>query len=195
MALKARTRKLYSPEEYLASEEKAERRSEFDGGVVTAMAGGSLKHASVISNLVRVIGNRLGNGCGAYASDLRVHVENFRKFYYPDVLVICGPAVFYENRNDTVTNPVLIIEVLSAKTEAKDRGEKMLAYRSLGSLREYVLISQTNPIVEQYTKSADGSWIHKATIGVKSIVKFESVEVELSLEDIYQRIEFSANNL
>ncbi len=195
MALKARTRKIYSPEEYLALDDKAEHRSEFDAGIVTAMAGSSVNHARIVVNIDRAVAGKLPKKCESLTTDVRVHVENYRKFYYPDVLVICGAAEFYESRNDTITNPILIIEVLSAKTEAKDRGEKMLAYRSLDSLREYVLISQASPIVEQYTKNADGSWIHKATIGFKSIVKFESVEVELSLKDIYQRIDFSENNL
>ena len=82
----------------------------------------------------------------------------------------------------------MIIEVLSDSTEAKDRGEKLLAYRSLESLKEYVLVSQDKPIIEQYIKKADGSWVHKATIGLKSIVKFESIEIELTLEEIYQRV-------
>jgi Uma2 family endonuclease len=118
------------------------------------------------------------------------------KTYSPEeVFVVCGKPPFYEKRNGTVTNPILIVEVLSKKTEARDRGEKMLSYRGLESLREYVLVSQTHPIVEQYTKSPDGNWIRKAPIGLKSTVKFESVKVELCLEEIYRRIEFSSNNL
>jgi Uma2 family endonuclease len=89
----------------------------------------------------------------------------------------------------------LIVEVLSDSTEAKDRGEKMLGYRTLKSLQEYVPVSQNRPIVEQYTRTADENWIHKATIGLKSLVRFESVEVELSLEEIYQRVEFEEENL
>jgi Uma2 family endonuclease len=84
----------------------------------------------------------------------------------------------------------LIVEVLSDSTEARDRGEKLLAYRTLESLREYVLVSQAKAIVEQYTKDVQENWIHKATIGVKSKVRLESIEVELSLEEIYQRIDF-----
>ena len=131
----------------------------------------------------------------SFMTDVRVRIENIGKFYYPDVFVICGEPVFFQKRNDTVTNPVLIVEVLSDSTEAKDRGAKMLAYRSLDSLREYVLVSQDRPIVEQYTKTADGNWIHKATIGLKSAVRFESVEIELNLEEIYQRVEFEKENL
>lgn len=104
--------------------------------------------------------------------------------------MICGEWAFYQKRKDAVTNPILIVEVLSDSTEAKDRGEKMLAYRTLESLREYVLISQNNATVEQYIRNADGSWIHKATIGLESAVQFESIGIELKLENIYQRVEF-----
>lgn len=182
-------RKKYTPEEYLALEEKAEYRSEFDDGIITAMAGGTLNHAQITNNLGRHIGNKILDKCAVLTTDVKVRVEDYRKFYYPDVLVICGEPIFYQKRKDTVINPILIVEVLSDSTEAKDRGEKMLAYRTLESLREYVLVSQEKAIVEQYSKSADGNWIHKATIGLKSGVKFESISVELTLGEIYQRVE------
>lgn len=188
-------KKRYTPEEYLALEEKAEYRSEYDNGEIIAMAGGSFNHAQIIANLGRNIGNKISGDCSVLTTEIKVRVENYRKFYYPDVLIICGRPAFYEKRDDTVTNPVVIIEVLSDSTEAIDRGTKMLAYRNLESLREYVLISQNKPIVEQFIKDAEGVWIHKATIGLKSVVKFESVGVEMNLEEIYRRIEFTEENL
>lgn len=188
MAIRAKKEKYYTPERYLALEEKAEFRSEYDEGVITAMAGGTINHARITNNIDRSISNKLRNSCESMTTDVKVQVEGFGKFYYPDVLVICGEPVFYEKRKDTITNPILVVEVLSDKTEAKDRGEKMLAYRALESLHEYVLVSQDKAIVEQYIKNADGNWIHKATIGLKSKVKFESIEVELDLEEIYQRV-------
>lgn len=191
MALKAKSEKRYSVAEYLAFEDRSERRHEFDTGIVTAMAGGSDSHAAVISILIRVIGNRIGGDCRVFGSDLRVHVEESARFFYPDVLVVCGKPQLFEKRNDTVTNPVLVVEVLSKKTEARDRGEKMLSYRGLESLREYVLISQENPIVEQFIRKADGAWEHRATIGIRSSVHFESIGVGMELAEIYSRIEFS----
>ena len=187
--------KKYTPEEYLALEEKAEFRSEYNDGEIIAMAGSSLNHARIIRNIDRSFGIKLSQNCESITSEIKIRVENYRKFYYPDISIFCGKPVFYEKRNDTITNPTLIIEVLSDSTEAKDRGEKMLAYRTLDSLQEYVLVSQSKPIVEQYIKNADGNWIHKATIGSKSSVKLESVEVELNLEEIYQQVEFEEENL
>lgn len=188
-------KKKYSVEEYLALEEKADYRSEYDNGEIVAMAGGSLNHARITKNISRLFDEKLNQSCESFTADVKIQVENYRKFYYPDVLIICGKPEFYEKRNDTLTNPVLIVEVLSDSTEAKDRGEKLLPYRTLDSLQEYILVSQIRPIIEQYTKNADGNWIHKATIGLKSAVRFESVEVELSLEEIYQRVEFEEENL
>ena len=182
-------KKKYTSEEYLALEEKAEHRSEYDDGIIVAMAGSSLNHAQITTNISRNIGNKISEKCTALTTGVKVRVENYRKFYYPDVLVICGEPTFYQKRNDTIVNPIVIIEVLSDSTEAKDRGEKMLAYRTLESLREYVLVSQNKAIVEQYTMNKEGNWIHKATIGLKSIVRFESIEVEMTLEEIYRKVE------
>ncbi len=188
MTLKAKKQKRYTPKEYLALEEKAEFRSEYEDGEIVAMAGGTFDHARIITNIDRLFGNKLKQTCESLTTDVKVWVESYRKFYYPDVLVFCGAPIFYEKRNDTIINPILLVEVLSESTEAKDRGEKMLAYRSLESLEEYVLVSQDKAIVEQYTKTEEGNWLHKATIGLNSLVKFVSIGVELELEEIYQRV-------
>ncbi len=179
----------YTPEEYLALEEKAEYRSEYENGEIIAMAGGSLDHAQIISNINRFVGNKLAANCRSLTTDVKVRVENYRKFYYPDVLVICGEPKFYKKRKDTIINPVVIVEVLSDSTEAKDRGEKFAAYQTLDTLQEYILISQDKTKVEQFRRVDDGSWNYQATIGLKSQVKFASIEVELLLDEIYQRVE------
>lgn len=190
-----RKKKKYTPEKYLALEKAAEYKSEYENGEIVQMAGGTLDHNQITSNVSRFLGNKLPENCRAISSEMKIRVDALNKFYYPDVIAFCGEPQFYQKRKDTIVNPILIVEVLSDSTEAKDRGEKMLAYRTLESLQEYILISQDKPIVEQYTKNAEGNWIHKATIGLKSIVKLESVNVELNLEEIYQRIEFEGENL
>jgi Uma2 family endonuclease len=181
----------YSPEEYLVLEDNAEYRSEYENGEIVAMAGGSIDHAQITSNINRFIGNKITEKCRSLTNDVKVRVESYRKFYYPDVLVICGQPEFYQQRNDTITNPVLIVEVLSDSTEAKDRGEKFAAYQSLESLQEYILVSQNSAKIEQFTRQNDGSWKYQATIGLKSKVKFPSIEVELMLEEVYQRVELN----
>lgn len=122
-------------------------------------------------------------------------VEAIGKFYYPDVLALCGEPSFHQKRNDTIINPILIVEVLSDSTEAKDRGEKFFAYQSLESLQEYVLISQHRAVAEQFIKQSDGSWKYLATIGLESSVKLESINIDLSLQEIYQKITFGQESL
>ncbi|MGI8467264.1 MAG: Uma2 family endonuclease [Pyrinomonadaceae bacterium] len=195
MALQAKKRKLYTPAEYLALEEKAEFRSEYVNGEIITMAGGSLDHVQITSNVSRFTGNKISAECRSLPTDIKVYVKALNKFYYPDVTVLCGEPKFYQKRNDTIVNPVLIVEVLSGSTEAKDRGEKFFAYQTLESFREYILVSQDKEVVEQFIKQSDGSWKYLAIIGAKSKVKFESIGIELSLEEIYQRVEFSKENL
>lgn len=188
MSALTKKKKEYTPEEYLALEEKAEFRNEYENGEIVAMAGGSLNHARIISDIDGSFRNKLKKGWESVTTDVKVRVENYRKFYYPDVLVISGEPKFYQKRNDTIINPILIVEVLSDSTEAKDRGEKFAAYQTLEILQEYILVSQDKAKVEQFTRQTDGSWKYQATIGLKSKVCFPSIEVELTLDEIYQRV-------
>ena len=121
--------------------------------------------------------------------------EKRNKFFYPDITVICDKPNFYKNRRDTIDNPVMIIEVLSKSTASFDRAEKFLSYQTLVTLEEYVLISQEKAAVEQYIKREDGNWIFQATIGLESSVKFTSIKTVLSLQEIYDLVEFEEENL
>ncbi len=187
--------KKYTPEEYLALEDKAEFRSEYENGEIVAMAGGSLNHLRIVSNVSRVVGNKVSGDCESLPNEMKIRVETIGKFYYPDVTILCGEPNFYQERTDTITNPILIVEVLSGSTEAKDRGEKFFAYQTLKSLQEYVLISQNRAAVEQFIKQSDGSWKYLATIGLENLVKLESIGVELALQEIYRKVNFSQENL
>jgi Uma2 family endonuclease len=196
MSLKARKEKFYTPEEYLALEEKAEYRSEYNNGVIVAMAGGSLNHQQIIANFTEFLGAKIRrNGCRVLPTEMKVQVEAVNKFYYPDVTVICEKPEFFNERDDTITNPKLLIEVLSNSTEAKDRGEKFFAYQTLESFQEYVLVSQDKHLVETFTEQTDGSWRYLATIGLESKVYLESVKAEISMQEIYDLVEFERENL
>lgn len=177
----------------MALEEKAEFRSEYDDGEIIAMAGGSLNHIQITFNTAKIIDRNVRGKCRTFPSEMKVYVEAINKFYYPDVTVVCEKPTFYKERKDTIINAKLLIEVLSNSTEAKDRGEKFFAYQTLESLHEYVLISQDKCLVETFTKQTDGSWRYLATIGLGSKVYFESVDAELSLEEIYDLVEFEGN--
>lgn len=184
----------YTPEEYLALEEKAEFRSEYDDGEIVAMAGGSLNHIQITANLTVFLDSKIRQkGCRVLPTDVKIRVESISKFYYPDVTIVCEKPAFYRARTDTIVNPKLLIEVLSDSTEARDRGEKFFAYQTLESLQEYVLVSQDKYLIETFTKQTDGSWRYLATIGLSNKVYFESVDVELELEKIYDLVEFEEN--
>lgn len=184
-------KKKFTPEEYPALEEKAEFRSEYERGEIVAMAGASLDHQQIIANLTEFLGSKIrGKRRRALPSEMKIYVEANQKFYYPDATIICEKPKFYKSRNDTIVNPKLFVEVLSKKTEAKDRGEKFFAYQTLASVEEYVLVSQDRHLVEQFIKQTDGSWKYPATIGNAGKIYFETLQTELSLRDIYDLVEF-----
>jgi len=192
MAQKAWSQELYLPEEYLSREELAESRSEYDDGVITAMAGSTVDHQQITHNSAVSLDSKIRrNGCRVFPTEMKVRVESVNKFYYPDITVICEQPAFYQERRDTITNPKLLIEVLSDGTEARDRGEKFFAYQTLESLQEYVLISQDKHLVETFTKQSDGSWKYLATIGLESKIQLQSVDVELFMREIYALVELT----
>ncbi len=190
--------KKYTPEEYLALEDKAEYKSEYwDGyiiplhGVPPTLAGADINHIQIVTNLIETLSPKLKKKqCRTFSNDLKVWISSREKFLYPDVAVVCGKLDFYKLRRDVVTNPKLIIEVLSDSTAAFDRSEKLWMYQNLESLDEYVLISQEKAVVEQYLRREDGNWIYRATIGIESSVNFESVDLKIKLKDIYELVDF-----
>src|SRR6266446_9871640 len=138
-----------SEAEYLQLERKAETRSEYFSGEVFAMAGGTRSHSLIQTNLLRELSSRLkATDCVAYNTDLRVKVEATGLLTYPDVSVVCGEQRFLDEEEDVLLNPALVVEVLSDSTEGYDRGKKFEHYRQIPSLREYLLVSQTEPRIE-----------------------------------------------
>lgn len=146
-------------DEYIALESQAEIKSEFVDGELFAMAGGSYRHSAICSNLHRSIGNRLvETECTVFDSNLKLAVVPHRAFFYPDLMVVCGAVECFEDHEDIIQNPILIVEVLFPSTELFDRGKKFAYYRSLPSLQEYVLVSQEAVSVEVFSKRVDGNW-------------------------------------
>lgn len=149
----------FTVKEYLALEAVAEIRHEFTGGQIVAMAGAELEHnqiaAHVLGELIAALGDR---PCHVLGSDQRVHVEATGEYFYPDVMVTCLEPRLVDPRRRSLLNPQLIIEVLSETTERYDRGDKWLAYRTIPSLTDYVMISSTRREVEHHQRLPDGSW-------------------------------------
>ena len=179
-----------TPEDYLAVERQAEERSEYLDGEMFAMTGGSLRHNLIVGNLVGELRQQLKKGpCQVYPSDLRVHVPATGLYTYPDIIVVCGEPKLEDQNFDTLLNPRLIVEVLSPTTEAYDRGKKFEHYRTIDSLAEYVLVAQDEPRVEQFLRQDGHRWLLTSTSGLDGAVSLSSIEAELALAEIYDKVD------
>ncbi|HSK72767.1 MAG TPA: Uma2 family endonuclease [Pyrinomonadaceae bacterium] len=189
---KVKSEALYTPEDYLAFEREAETRHEFFDGEIYAMAGESLSHSRVCANLMREVGNRLkGKPCEALSPNMKVRTSSASLFAYPDLTVVCGEPQFHDTKKDVLINPQAIFEVLSPSTETYDRTTKFQKYR-LGNptLTDYFLISQDKAFVEHFMKQADGNWLYRSYSELDETIKIETLDCELSLREIYDRVEF-----
>ena len=176
-------------EQYLAIERAAEFKSEFLDGVMYAMSGGSLRHSDLASNLLAELRAMLRNSeCKAFNSDLRVRVSA-RMYAYPDVSVVCGKPLLADERQDILLNPVVILEVLSPSTEQYDRGMKFQLYRTIESLREYILVDQDKVLIEQYIRQDVSTWTLRDHQTLEDELKIDSIGVSLPLRLIYDRVD------
>jgi len=185
-------REYISPEEYLALEREALDKHEYFDGEIFDMAGTSEEHANISSNINVSLHFQLKKRpCKSYQSDLRVHIPKTGLYTYPDVLVVCGkPQLLEDAYLDIILNPILIVEVLSPSTADYDKGAKFDHYRTIDSLKEYVLVWQDKKRVARYTKQTDGSWTLNDFIGEDAEVDLSSIDCRLSIEDIYDKVDF-----
>ncbi len=180
-------RLLMTVEEYFDWEETQNEKHEYWDGEVVAMAGTTKNHHRVARNMSNQLNDAFGDGnCEAFAGDIRVRVEPRRKYFYPDVVVSCDDR---EDEDLYIKYPCLIIEVLSPSTESIDRGIKFAKYREILSLKEYVLVQVAQPGVEIYQRGDRGKWIYSA-YGMDDRVLLESVNVEISVADLYRQVTF-----
>ncbi|MBT4836856.1 MAG: Uma2 family endonuclease [Methylococcales bacterium] len=176
-------------EDYLIFERSSELRHEFVDGAIFSMAGASKKHNQISSNLVRMIGNDLlKKPCNIYSSDMRVKNKNVEKYSYPDVVVSCYDENFEDEEEDTLLNPIMIIEILSDSTEAYDRGDKFFYYRQIESFIEYILVSQKSCHVEKYNRQSDNTWLFSEFKVMDDIVELTSINSRLSLRETYDKV-------
>lgn len=178
-------------DDWLAIERTAtDQRSEYVAGEVFAMAGGSEEHNLIVLNVGAELRNQLkGRPCRVYPSDMKVHIAAADLGTYPDVMVICGERAFHDGRRDVVTNPTLIVEVLSESTEAYDRGDKFRSYRSLESLQAYLLLSQHRMQAELFLRQPDGTWSLSSYQEPSESIPLRLIEAELSLAEVYDKVE------
>ena len=186
--IEAATKRTVGIAEYLAMERLATEKHVLWDGELFAMAGGSREHNLLVAAVLRELGVRLrGAACQPYASDQRIRLPSLARYVYPDVSVTCRPVETDPADRDTITNPRLVVEVLSDSTEGFDRGEKFVAYRSVPSLIDCLLVSQHAARIEHYARSEDGSWVLR-THGSGSVVALGSIGVELPVSDIYDGV-------
>ncbi len=182
----------YTLEEYLELDAKSEERLEFWDGEIFSMSGVSDVHDLIETNLIYRLKGRLeGRNCRVFAANMRIKVPAMPPYRYGDGSALCGKPQFEKIGGvDVLTNPTLIIEVLSASTESYDRGDKFSAYKSIPSLREYLVVAQHRPHVSQFIRQTDDSWLNLEFNELDAVLKVVSLECELKLQEIYQDATF-----
>jgi Uma2 family endonuclease len=177
--------------EYLKIEDETGLRHEWVNGTVRAMAGAAPGHVTIVSNIVRRLGNQLeGKSCQPWSNDIRVRIPISGQRYFPDVVVACPPHEWDEEIPHTLLNPRVVIEVLSPSTGDIDRGEKLRAYFRLPSLTDYVLVASQEMYVTHLHRECDGDWrIHIADQS-EDFLDLKAIECRISLPEIYERLNF-----
>ena len=184
-----------TPEEYLKLDRASTIRHEYYDGVMYAMAGGSYAHALIIGNLNRELGNALKGRCRVTPTELRLRVPKDDFYTYPDIMVVCGEPRLADHGNETLTNPVIVIEVLSPSTEAHDRGLKAMQFRRIESLQEYAFVWQSQPRIELFRRDTGGKWIFSEVAGMESACRFDSVDAAIPLSEVYFDVTFEEQPL
>jgi Uma2 family endonuclease len=153
-----------------------------------AMAGGSERHNLIAGNLVTELNIQLRKTpCKVYPSDLKVRVPSSKRFFYPDVSVVCDEVQFADDARDVVLNPALVVEVLSDSTAAFDRGKKFQSYQQIESLQEYLLVSQDEYVVEHYLRQGDDHWLYTKVSGLEEAIILPTLECRLALSAVYSK--------
>jgi Uma2 family endonuclease len=196
MTMSSLSEPYFTPEEYLELENKAETKSEYISGQIYAMSGASIPHNIITANVIGSLYAQLrGKPYRVYPGDLRVKVPATDLYTYPDVVVICGRPELDERDPMTVTNPSVIVEVLSPSTEAYDRGAKFAHYRRLDTLTDYLLISQDKMQSEHYSKWSDKQWLLRISESGTDRVEISSIGCDLLLSDLYEDVDWSTTEL
>lgn len=189
--MQATERRYYTPEEYLKLEEAAEYKSEYINGQIIPMAGGTTNHNRIAGNFYAALNFALRQeNYDVFIGDVRLWIPDKRIYTYPDVMVVAGEPEYFDNRTDTITNPRVIVEVLSKSTKGYDRETKFETYRTIATFQEYVLIDQTQIYVEQYSKVGKKRWELREYDKEDEEIALASVPFQISLQDLYNKVKF-----
>ncbi len=181
----------YSPEEYLQLEEKSEFKNEYRDGKIVPMTGGTTNHNEIAGNFYANFKLQMrGKNYKIYMGDVKLWIPRYRIYTYPDEMVIEGKPKYEGTGNIIVTNPLMIIEVLSKSTENYDRTTKFRYYRSIPELKEYIMIDQYEYFVEQFAKNSQGQWVLTEYESADSVLFLQSIEFQIPFNDVYEGVEF-----
>ena len=185
---------MYSPEEYLEFERTADVRHEYFDGEIYEMAGESLAHSQICANILGEMRQALkGTKCQALSPNMKIRAETHGLFAYPDLSIVCGDPEFHDQMRDVLLNPKVIVEVLSPSTQRYDQTKKFFRYRKeIPSLTDYVLIYQDIAFIEHHEKMLDGNWTFNVFEGLEGGFTLRSIECEIPMAEIYDRVEVSA---
>lgn len=184
-------KRYYTPEEYLQLEETAEYKSEYIDGQIIPMPGGTVNHNRISVNLSSALNFAFRQqNYEVFAVDLRLWISEKRIYTYPDVMIVAGEPEFFNNRRDIITNPQVIIEVLSKSTKGYDRENKFEAYRTIYTFQEYLLIDQTRIHIEQFSKTGKKLWTLREYDEEDQAIALTIVPFEICLQDLYNRVNF-----
>jgi Uma2 family endonuclease len=176
----------YTWAQYLALEASSNVKHEYLSGQIYAMAGGTPEHAALAAAVIGLLFPQLrGSPCRAHDADLRVRVPKTGLATYPDVTIVCGPSQRDPEDDNAVTNPTLVVEVLSASTEDYDRGDKFEHYKGLSSLSEYVLVSHRERKVEVWVRDPEGTWTCN-TARSGEVARLASIGARLDVDELYE---------
>ncbi|MCG8351766.1 MAG: Uma2 family endonuclease [Chloroflexales bacterium] len=181
----------FSVAEYFSRDAQADQKLEYFAGTIVAQAGATGRHNLIVANLIGHLYARVRQkGCLLFPSDMRVQAMDQTIYTYPDITVVCGTPQYLEPTELTLINPTLIIEIMSASTEARDRKEKLEYYRTIASLHEYVLIGQTRAYVQRYVRQTPHFWYVHLTDHIDAVLTLETLEYDLPMTHLYEGIAF-----
>ncbi len=177
--------------DYLAFERDSDIKHEFWNGQIVAMTGATRRHNLIAGSVYASLYNQtVDRPCEVYVAEMRVHIAATGLYTYPDVAAVCGDVELEDDQLDTLLNPDVIIEVLSPSTEGYDRGRKFQQYRSISTLKEYILITQDRPTIERFMPGASGKWELTEAVGLEAILELPSIKCTLALADVYRKVTF-----
>jgi len=183
----------YTLAEYWTLEETAAERHEYRDGDIVAMTGGTIEHSRIALNLASSFKFVLkGTPFKPFNSDLRIWIPQYRCGLYPDITIVEGEPQLHDGRRDEILNPTLIVEVLSQSTEAYDRGDKFMYYRSIAEFSEYLLVNQYRPAIDRFVRTDTNQWLMESYVGLETIVRLKTAMLELRIADVYEDVTFPA---